>query len=148
MKSRYPIKAGCVPRPGSALAANVLPEYFQRNDLKVTLDTGEVVESCHLISDGRRFNFRGVYDNQLDWNYLYITQFSYIDDKGETQIVEVEPRNPHPIDKGNGSTYFGYVTKVNDKRWGVLVSLNWKSGSMQITADEGSPITGTLVQFI
>lgn len=148
MKTRYPLKDGCLPNPGAALAATVLPEWFQRHDISVKLDSGSLFKTCHLSSDGRRFNFRMVYANAIEWQYLYITQFSYIDEKGEFRIVDVEPRNPHVIEKGLGDTIFGYVTKINGKRWGVTVTLNWKSGSMQIVADEGSPIVGTLIQLI
>lgn len=148
MKTRYAKQPCCVPNLAGALQANVIPPHYQRNPIVVELDDGSSVKTCHLMTDGRLFNFRNVYDNALDWDYGFITQLSYMDATGNTQMVEVDPRNPHPIDKSRADTVFGYTTKINEKRWGVLVKVNWLQGSMQITTDQGSPITGVLIQLI
>lgn len=118
--------------------------------MTIELDDGSVVCGSHLHADGRRFNFRDVYGTPVDkdWEYLHITQLSYTAEDGSTQIIEVDPRNPHIINKTHVTTKMGYVTKVNGKRWGVMVHLNWRTGDTQIIPDQGSPITGALIQLI
>jgi len=150
MKTRYAKREGCVPDLAAAMRVNMIPPHFQRNPVMVELDDTQLVKSCHLHADGRRFNFRDVYGTPTDkeWEYAYLTQLSYTAEDGSTQIAEVEPRNPHIIEKGFGTTFFGYVTKVNEKRWGVMVHLNWRTGDTQIIPDQGSPIIGALIQLI
>lgn len=148
MKTRYDKKEGCVPDIGAALQVNLIPPHFQRNPVEVELDDGQVVKSCHLYADGRMFNFRHIYCTAADWEYLYITQLSYLDSDDNTQVVEVQPRNPHHIDKSGSVTMLGHVTKIDNKRWGITVTLNWETGDTQIVADDGCPIVGALIQLI
>lgn len=137
-----------LPKPASCLKVGVLPDYFQRTDVSFLIGSGEEVKTCHIVADGRRFNFREAFDTQREWGYIYFKQLSYTDEAGQTQIVNVTPRNPHIIEKGEANTVCGYVTKINGKRWGVTVHLNWRTGDTQIMADEGSPIIGVLFQLI
>lgn len=150
MKTRYAKREGCVPDWASAIRLNLAPAHFQRAPVMVELDDAQNIRSSHLHADGRSFNFRHVYGQPIgkDWEYAYITQLSYTAEDGSTQITEVAPRNPHIIEKGSNDTKFGYVTKINGKRWGVTVRLNWRTGVTQIIADEGSPVTGALIQLI
>lgn len=150
MKTRYAKREGCVPDWASSVLLNIAPVYFQRTPITVELDDARNIFSSHLHADGRCFNFRDVYGKVVgkDWEYLYITQLSYLAKDGSIQIAEVSPRNPHLIEKGHGDTLFGYVTKINNKRWGVTVRLNWQTGVTQIVSDEGSPVIGALIQLI
>lgn len=137
-----------LPDVGHGMHANVVPGYFLRKSVLVRLADNEPVCVPHIYADGRRFKFREVYATTRDWGYIYFKQFSYHTDDGKVHVVDVQPRNPHPIEKGFGDTICGYVTKIEGKRWGVTVILNWRTGDAQIIADEGSPITGALFQFI
>ncbi len=150
MNTRFAKREGCVPNLAAAMQANVIPSHFQRNPVLVELDNAQLIKSCHLVADGRKFNFRQVYGEQpgKEWEYLFITQLSYTSDDGSVQIVEVDPRNPHLINKTHVTTKLGYVTGINGKRWGVMVHLDWRTGNTQIIADEGSPIVGALIQLI
>lgn len=147
MKTRYPKVVGCVPDPVEAYRQNALADHFHRNDILVELSDGGLIKTGHLHADGRRIEYKSIYSD-ADWNYAYITQFSYTAEDGSTQIVEVDPRNPHPLEKGIADTLFGYVTKINGKRWGVMVYINTNRGDMRIVPDQGSPITGALIQLI
>lgn len=149
MKTRYAKREGCVPDRAEAMRANLLPPHFQRSPVMVELDDAQLIKSCHLYADGRRFNIKQIYGQPIgkDWEYAYITQLSYNDAEGNTHIVEVDPRNPHIINR-NGETLFGYVTKIEGKRWGVLVKMDWRTGCTQIIPDEGSPVVGALIQLI
>lgn len=148
LQPKYPIRKGSLPVPGKALTAAVLPEYFLRNDVLVAGSHGQPVKTAHLSADGRKFNWRVVYDNDQVCDSLYITQFSYTGTEGEVLLVDVEPRNPHPVNHGPGITEFAYVTKINNLRWGVNVLFNYQTGDTQIIADQGSPIIGVLMQLI
>jgi hypothetical protein len=108
----------------------------------------EFEKTVHILADGRTFDFRQAYGTNEDWSYIYIREISYLDEEGNVQIVKLKPRNPHPIEKGVGNTYTGYVTKINGKRWGINIHFSWQSGRTYIRADEGSPIIGALFQFI
>lgn len=150
MKTRFAKREGCVPDMSAAMRANMIPPHFQRNPVMVELDDAQLVKSCHLHTDGRKFDFRQVYGEPVgkEWEYLFITQLSYTAEDGSTQIVEVDPRNPHIINKTKVITQLGYVTGINGKRWGIHVQLNWQTGITQIITDEGSPIVGALIQLI
>lgn len=137
-----------MPNPGKCLNKVILPEHFMRNDVQIELTDGSKVKTCHIAADGRKFNWREVYDTTEDWNYIYIRQFSYTDENGETQIVDVEPRAPQPVLKRDVITLCGHVTKLNGKRWGVEIRVNWHTGVCQIIGDQGSPITGCLFQLL
>lgn len=140
-------RATSLPAVSKCYQAGVLAEHFKRNQIEVELEGGERVKTGHICADGRAFDFRDVYDNSEDWTYIYFRQFSYTDEAGQTQIVDVKPRSPHVIIK-DSETRHAYTTKINGKRWGVMIVLNWKTGRCQILPDEGSPITGCLFQFI
>lgn len=148
MKTRYFKAPGCVPNPSEAYRQNVLADHFHRHDIDVELSDGTLVKTGHLHADGRRIEYKSIYPSDTPWSHAYITQFSYTAEDGSTGIVEVEPRNPHPLEQGYADTRFGYVTKINGKRWGVMVHINVHSGVMRIIPDHGSPITGALIQFI
>lgn len=148
MQTKYPAMQGSVPNLGTCLNIGVLPNYFQRNYIEINCVDGSVKKTGHIASDGRRFNWRTAYNSDHKWEYLHFLQFSYLDEDGNTKIIDVEPRNPHLINHGPELTKVGYVTKINGLRWGVVVHFNYQSGDMQIISDEGSPIIGTLIQLI
>lgn len=141
-------KPNSLPKPGPCFNLNILHPWFQRNEVKVMLGNQEFEKTVHIVADGRVFDFREAYGTRDEWQYIYIREISYLDDNGEVQIVKVTPRYPHPIEKGVGNTYTGYVTKINGKRWGINVHINWQTGRTHILADGGSPIIGALFQFI
>ena len=140
-KTSLPNKAGC-------LHEGVFINHFLSNPVSVQLGNGEVVETCHIMADGRRFNYRNVFGIQGDWSYVYIKQFSYTDADGKLQIVDVSPKHPHPVIKSNADSVCGHVTKIEGKRWGVTIKINWASGDAQIIGDPDSPIVGCLIQLI
>lgn len=137
-----------LPKPGPCYNLNILHPWFQRNEVQVMLANQEFEKTVHILADGRTFDFRQAYGTNEDWSYIYIREISYLDEEGNVQIVKLKPRNPHPIEKGVGNTYTGYVTKINGKRWGINIHFSWQSGRTYIRADEGSPIIGALFQFI
>lgn len=139
--------ADSLPKPAACLSLGVLPPYYQRNKLSWLVNHDVVVETCHVVTDGRLFNFRKAYDMVNEFNYIHFKQFSYTDPQGQTLVVDVSSNRPHLINK-KGETVCGYVTKINGKRWGVTVTLDWDTGAAQVLADQGSPITGVLFQFI
>lgn len=141
-------KPNSLPKPGACYNLNILHPWFQRNEVEVLLADSKPEKTVHILADGRNFDFREAYATQEDWQFIYIREISYLAEDGSHQIVKVTPRNPHPIEKGFGNTYTGYVTKINGKRWGINIHLNWQTGKTYLLADAGSPITGALFQFI
>ena len=136
-----------LPKPANCYNLNILHEHFQRNDVEIMLGNGVTEKTTHIVADGRQFNFYDAYGTQEDWNFILIRELSYLDASGDVQTVQVNQRNPHPIES-MGDTHCGYVTKINDKRWGVNITLNLGSGKTSIITDDGSPIIGCLFQLI
>lgn len=137
-----------VPNLGKCLGMNVLQSHFQRNQVEVELQYGDKVKTGHIVADGTRFDWREAYSKDIDWQYLYIRQLSYTDEDGKVQVVDIGPKHPHEIVKADFVTQTASVTKVNGKRWGVMIKFNWATGDCQIITDQGSPIVGCLLQLI
>lgn len=141
-------KTESLPNRLGAMNSGALVNHFIANPVKVELTDGTVVDTCHLMADGRRFEIAQVFPGMEVWNYIYIKQFSYIDDDGNFQVVDVLPKHPHPVDRNARYTRCGHVTKIKGLRWGVTIEVNLYTGDMQIHGDHGSPIVGCLVQLI
>lgn len=137
-----------LPNASGCLQEGVFINHFLNNPVQVELDNGELVNTCHIVADGRRFNYRNAFGIQGDWTYVLIKQFSYTDGEGKLQVIDVAPKHPHLVTKGNVTSVCGHVTNIGGKRWGVTVNINWATGDTQIHGDQSSPIVGCLIQLI
>lgn len=141
-------KIESLPNRSGAMNSGALVNYFIANPVKVELTDGTMVDTCHLMADGRRFDIAQVFPGMDVWNYIYIKQFSFYDDVGNLQVVDVLPKHPHLVDHATPTTQCAHVTKINGLRWGVTIKVDLVKGCIQIIGDQDSPIIGCLFQLI
>lgn len=137
-----------VPSPAGCLKAGVFVNHFMQNPASVTLKDGTEVKTCHIQTNGTRFNVQEAFGKTTPWNYIWIRQFSYLDPEGNIQVIDVKPKRPHYADRNMPTTQCAHVTKINGLRWGVTIKVNLLKGDFQVIGDQGSPIVGCLFQLI
>lgn len=68
-------------------------------------------------------------------NKVCLTELIYEDVKGATDSVEI---NQSALSINQNPFVFAYTTKINDKRWGVQITIT--NGVVEVECDKGSPI--------
>lgn len=137
-----------LPSPAACLKAGVFVNDLINTPISVELKDGTPVKTCHITTNGTRFNVVDAFEKTTPWNYIWIKQLSYLDADGNPQIVDVSPKRPHLIDRYLPNTQCGITTKINGLRWGVTIKVNLMKNDFQVVADHGSPIIGCLFQLI
>lgn len=138
---------GSVPLPGHASGMGVLPEYFHKNDIKVTYEDGSLGKSCHVSTNGQYFSLAQLIGQPFTWNSIILEQVSYVDLDGVTQFYDLPDAEPVNMLEDSKFT-LGAVSKFNNLRWGFNFHYDKKTGRGQLVTDPGSPIVGVFFRFV
>lgn len=138
------IERGSVPLAGQASGMGVLPEHFNKNDVTVTYTDGTIGNTCHVSTNGQYFSLTNLIGGPVKWNAVVFDQISYVDKNGDVAIYDIPEHKAVEITDQKVFT-LGYVSKINDLRWGF--NLNIESGRGQLVVDQGSPIIGVGFHF-
>lgn len=140
------VERGSVPLPGNVSGMGVLPEYFNKHDIPVTYTDGTPGITCHVATNGQRFALSNLIGRQFNWNSVILDQVSYVDPDGNVKIFDIPKPEAVKITLNKEFT-LGYVTKLNNLRWGFNLHINIASGMGQLVTDSGSPIIGAGFHF-
>lgn len=135
------VERGSIPLGGHASSMGVLPEEFNNRDVPVSYTDGSVGNACHIAANGQFFSLKQLVGGVNRFNAIVIDEVSYVDTDGDVKIFEVPEAEPTKYLNGKEFT-LGYVTKLNNLRWGFNFHYDPVTGRGQIVKDPGSPIIG------
>lgn len=110
---------------------------------KVEFEDGTSVLSSYVAANGKVFDIFGLCGTDGSTvRKLAIKEIAYVDDGDNLKFHEVQSHQPVEIPQGDRNWQFGFVTKLENLRWGVNILVDGETGETRIHADRESPIIG------
>lgn len=115
----------------------------------VRTETG-VALTAPLRADGTSFNLYNLYNKpKSPNNKIHMTKVYYVDPEHNVQSLDIPNSSPVVLDsQGAKELVIGYVSKINNLRWGFNVYINVNTGMSRIEVDHESPIIGVELKLI
>lgn len=105
---------------------------------RVVLNDGTAVLSGY-VKPGVSFNIWSVCGSKA-LKGIVLESLVFRNSEGKIEYLEIRKTEPVTIRGSNFTT--GYVTKINNLRWGFQVEINEISGTTMIKVDPNSPVIG------
>lgn len=135
------VDRGSVPLGGHAASMGVLHEQCNDLNIPVKYKDGTTGITCHVATNGQYFSMEKIIGGNDTFNGIVLNEIAYIDSDGKVQSYKI-PESAAVVYKTGRAFTLGYVTKLNNLRWGFNFDYDPKTGRGQLVADPGSPIIG------
>lgn len=141
------VDRGSVPLGGHSASMGVLHEQCNDLNIPVKYKDGTAGVTCHVATNGQYFSLEKITGAANTFDGIVLDEVAYLDSEGNVKVYLIPESAPVPYKTGRPFT-LGYVTKLNDLRWGFNFDYDPKTGRGQLTADPGSPIIGANFHFV